>query len=425
MVAREDDREKRLVGYLEARHLIGEEVLRSHLESKLPGYMIPARFVEMDALPLTPNGKVDRKALPAPGKTRRPNTGFMAPSGDLEVQMASIWREVLEVDRVGRNESFFDLGGHSLLAVKLINRLNRECGVYIPLGAVFQTPTIEELAALVDAEWRHREPSVILLEAGGTSTPLFCICGIHLYSELARHLAADRTIYGVFVPVEAELFNGQAAKLTVEDLAAEYVRAIRSTQPAGPYCLTGVSFGGVLAYEIARQLTLQGDEVRFLALLDTLLPRALSLSPKRWLKARMSRLRSQGPRGLTDQVVTASARLREAFVERLRPGFDLIQAAPDVDEMRVSRNQIYNRATARYDRDEHRYDGPVILVRAQDTDEIEGYSVDSCFGWNELVRGGVHLYEIPGGHLDILQEPYVTTLAERLRWHLEQPGRSG
>jgi thioesterase domain-containing protein len=334
--------------------------------------------------------------------------------------MAAIWKELLSLDQIGRNESFFDLGGHSLLAVKLINRVNRECRVSIPLGAVFQTPTIAELAGIVDADWRHREPSVIQLDRGGKGTPLFCVCGIHLYAELAHQLGKDRPVYGVFVPIEAELFNGQAQHISVEGLAAEYVRAIRRTQPKGPYCLTGVSFGGVLAYEIARQLRARGDDVPFLALLDSLLPRALSVNPKRWLRARVDRIVAGGPRSLAEQVLQASNRLRDAFAERLRPGFDLIHAAPEDDELRVSRNRIYNRATARYDRGQHLYDGPVILVRAQDTDEIEGYSVDPSFGWNELVRDGVRIHEIPGGHLDILAEPYVKTLAEKMRLHLER-----
>jgi amino acid adenylation domain-containing protein len=142
---------KRLVAYY-----IGEKVeveaLRAHLVSTLPAYMVPAAYVELEALPLTPNGKLDRRALPAPsgsGTTRE----YEAPIGATETVLAQIWAEIFKLERVGRDDNFFELGGHSLLAVRLIERMRQE-GLRTNVRVLFTHPTLTELAAVAEKEWR-------------------------------------------------------------------------------------------------------------------------------------------------------------------------------------------------------------------------------------------------------------------------------
>jgi len=147
VVAREDGGEKRLVGYVAGE--AGVNDLKEHLKKRLPEYMVPSAIVVLKDLPLTPNGKVDRKALPAPEPVTVA-TDFAAPQTDLEHLLAGIWTEVLGVQRVGIHDNFFELGGHSLMVTKLISRVRDGIQVELPMASVFESPTIAELALLIE-----------------------------------------------------------------------------------------------------------------------------------------------------------------------------------------------------------------------------------------------------------------------------------
>ncbi|WP_029867289.1 phosphopantetheine-binding protein, partial [Pseudomonas syringae] len=143
--------DKRLVAYytLAAGHTVVDiDSLRSHLQQRLPEYMVPAIYVMLDKLPLTPNGKLDRKALPAPDSDSLISRGYEAPQGEIETQIAVIWQELLGVEQVGRHDNFFELGGHSLLAVSLIGRM-RQLGLSADVRVLFSQPTLAALAAAV------------------------------------------------------------------------------------------------------------------------------------------------------------------------------------------------------------------------------------------------------------------------------------
>jgi aryl carrier-like protein len=154
IAAGEKAEEKRLVAYLTLRsgELLGQGELRSHLKQRLPDYMTPAAFVVMEKLPLMSNGKLDRRALPAPDKFDDARQ-YEPPIGVTEASLAYIWAEILQLERVGRNDNFFELGGHSLLAIKLIERMRRE-GLRTNVRAIFTHPTLADLAAVLETEWR-------------------------------------------------------------------------------------------------------------------------------------------------------------------------------------------------------------------------------------------------------------------------------
>src|SRR6185295_10623740 len=168
VVAREDaSGGTRLVGYI-----VGEadpDALRAHLRRSLPEYMVPSAFVFLDALPLTPNGKLDRRALPAP-EYAAAEERYVAPRTPVEEVLAGIWAEVLRLERVGANDHFFELGGHSLLATRVVSRIREVFGVEVPLRALFEGPTVAELAGRVE-EMRQAElpvlPPVVPVERTG------------------------------------------------------------------------------------------------------------------------------------------------------------------------------------------------------------------------------------------------------------------
>lgn len=125
-------------------------VLRTHLAGRLPDYMIPSAFVRMDALPLNANGKVDRRALPDPGEEAVAREAYAEPQGEIESAIASIWADLLRLERVSRNDSFFALGGHSLLAVRMLNRISG-LGAQVPLAALFSSPRLSDFAVEVES----------------------------------------------------------------------------------------------------------------------------------------------------------------------------------------------------------------------------------------------------------------------------------
>jgi amino acid adenylation domain-containing protein len=151
VIAREDTPgDKRLVAYYTAADTNGQRngpaEFRSHLSSKLPGYMLPAAYVQMERMPLTANGKLDRKALPMPEGDVYAVRGYEAPHGEIETRLVEIWADLLKLGRVGRQDNFFELGGHSLLAMQLTARIRQMFAVELPVRSVFEAPTIAGLA---------------------------------------------------------------------------------------------------------------------------------------------------------------------------------------------------------------------------------------------------------------------------------------
>jgi len=164
VIAREDSvGEKRLVAYVTTTPVPHNDdapatfvsALRRHLSEQLPDYMVPAAFVRLETLPLTPNGKIDRKALPAPDEQAVAQRPYEAPQGEIEVMLAAAWADLLSLERVGRNDNFFDLGGHSLVAVRLLSRLRQTPGVEVPMSTLFSKSTLAAFAESVEAALRQ------------------------------------------------------------------------------------------------------------------------------------------------------------------------------------------------------------------------------------------------------------------------------
>ncbi|MFF7456374.1 amino acid adenylation domain-containing protein [Kitasatospora sp. NPDC008115] len=244
--------------------------LRAFVAESLPGYMVPAAVVVLDAFPLTGSGKVDRRALPAPDLTASP--AGRAPRTPREEVLCRLFADVLGVPAVTVDDGFFDLGGHSLLAMKLLGRVRTVLGAELGIRDVFEAPTPAGLARRLDrAEGERPDALEVLLplRAAGTGAPLFCVhpaAGISwVYSGLLRHLDPRRPVFGL----QARGLRG-GSPAAVTEIAADYVREIRAVRPQGPYHLLGWSFGAVVAQEMAVQLQAAGQEVALLALLDGL-----------------------------------------------------------------------------------------------------------------------------------------------------------
>ncbi|POM23713.1 Dimodular nonribosomal peptide synthase [Actinomadura rubteroloni] len=265
VVVREDrPGDPRLVGYVTGTPA-GDP--RRALAAVLPAHLVPSAVVVLDALPLGPNGKLDRRALPAPGPAATAGRG---PRTRQEEMLCALFAEVLDLERVGIDDSFFDLGGHSLLAARLIGRVQAEFGVRLSVGQIFAAPTVAELAGRLESGGDDEALEIILpFRTSGDGVPLFCFHpagGIAwCFSGLLKHVR-DVPLYGVQA---RNLARRTRPADSLEEMTAEYVAAMREVVPHGPYALLGWSFGGVIAHHVAVALRAQGEEVAVLAMLDS------------------------------------------------------------------------------------------------------------------------------------------------------------
>jgi thioesterase domain-containing protein len=234
--------------------------------------MIPASFTALETIPLTPNGKINYKALPAPTQALvEQDQTFVAPGTTEEKQIATVWTELLGVEKVGIHDNFFDLGGHSLLAVRLCARLNQTVGQNFSLLTLFQAPTIAQQSEffIQKSSISGRARSLVALRAEGTPPPFFCIPGNlgNVFTDLgplAKHINPTHPFYG--------FQDGTHNPSKIEAVAAQYLKELKRIQPTGPYFLGGVCSGGTVAYEMALQLNNRGDQVALLALIEPAYP---------------------------------------------------------------------------------------------------------------------------------------------------------
>ena len=266
-----------LVAYLvnEDSSQISTEDVRAFLEAQFPNHMVPAVYIQISTLPLTPNGKVNYQKLPAPqaADIRSANV-FVDPRNQVEQQLLQIWKNLLQRKSISVYDNFFELGGHSLLAIRLFTQIEQEVGKKLPLVALFQAPTIAGLSKIIEQnEVIIDESTVVPIQPGDAHSPFFCVHGfgggVAGYGELARLLGPDQPVYGL----QAKGVNGSESPDTeVEVMATRYIKAMRKLQPHGPYQVGGYCYGGVIAYEMARQIEMQGEEVALVAIFEGYAP---------------------------------------------------------------------------------------------------------------------------------------------------------
>ncbi|MFR9793700.1 amino acid adenylation domain-containing protein [Streptomyces sp. MB22_4] len=246
------------------------ELIRDDLSERLPDYMIPNRVLVLDRLPLTANGKVDVKALAAAEQVRSADTGrpYVAPTTPAERWLTEAWAKALKYDEVSVEDDFFACGGNSLIAVALVNRVNREFGLRLPLQVVFEHPKLADLAARIEDDGAAPSSRLVPLHTQGTGRPLFCWPGLGGYPMNLRLLAREAGDGRPFFGIQAHGINTDETPYpTIREMAAADVAEILRTQPEGPYSLWGYSFGARVAFEAAWQLEQSGRQVDHLLLI--------------------------------------------------------------------------------------------------------------------------------------------------------------
>ncbi|CAM3698150.1 amino acid adenylation domain-containing protein [Kibdelosporangium persicum] len=404
VVVREDrPGDARLVAYVVPGN--GGEVpdtLRMWLAERLPDYLVPSVVVAVEQIPVTPNGKTDRAALPAPPTATV--TG-RAPVTPHEEMLVSLFAEVLGLPGVAVDQGFFELGGHSLLAARLVTRIKAVLGHELPVRAVFESPTVAELAQRLGVgDKREAMDALLPLRSTGNRPPLFCMppaSGMSWpYASLLPHIDADIPVYGLQSPG----MTGDRPE-SVAVLAREYVDRIVEIQPHGPYYLLGWSFGGQLAQAMAGELERRGERIALLALLDAYPPDP-GERPEldRELSDEDMNLMYQGMLALFDIEHTDGPLTHETVVDLLREHNTALAGLTE-DEVRVLvANTLHNNYIGAYA--EH---GMVTCDAVVITAADAAGGPAAAGRWKSCVAGELRVFPVSGAHTDLMR---TETLAE-------------
>ncbi|HET7461385.1 MAG TPA: amino acid adenylation domain-containing protein, partial [Longimicrobium sp.] len=424
--------DRRLVAYYLADEPAAVDALKTHLADRLPGYMVPAAYVWMEAYPRTPNGKVDRRALPAPDEgDAHAGRAYEAPVGETEQAVAEIWAEVIGVERVGRRDHFFALGGHSLLAVRVLSRLRASLGVEAAVGDLFVRPVLadfaRELAGGAPAP-APAEDAAIPVRAAGSQPPLFMMyegTGSVAYAQvLHAHVDGDIPVYALPAPSLSE-----PPLHTVEAMAARLVAMIRQVRPSGPYRVAGWSFGGVLAYEVATQLVGQGQAVEFVGMFDSYAPAGPDTGPydlaeEHALLLHVLRMAETGEEdgrgGSAGERVPAGDVDLETFVARCRDQ-GLLPGHVTAARARQMRDRLRNHQRALGEYAPRPIPVPVHLFPAR-----QGPDPDLSRGWRAVLpQGQLRVTPVPGTHLSMMAARNAAALGQALSERLDPPREGG
>ncbi|QFU89756.1 non-ribosomal peptide synthetase [Amycolatopsis sp. YIM 10] len=415
---------KRLAAYVilrDATTSMGE--LNQHVSRHLPGHMVPAHFVAMEAFPRLPNGKVDRDALPDPGQVRpEVGTRYVPPRGRTEEAIAAVWAVELGLERVGGNDDFYALGGHSLLTLRIVAQLSREHGIELTFRDFLTHRTVRGLAgvAALDPESRARPPSLVWLGRDGEGAPLFCVHpgggSAHWYRGLADAYAGRRPLAAFEWP---GLHDETAVAGSLAEVARSYVAELRAERPAGPYHVLGWCGSSGIAWEMARYLRELGERVR-LILIDPIEYPSAGNSPLAE-NVRVLRRAEGLLASLPGQDGTERAEVRAELVDVLRKVVDDGDSLFDeegLDEGWASRLRSWREiAELRLHYRFPRYAGSVDVVVCAELvaggyADIFGSSFDAYLDqWRQLAEDGVRVSEVPGDHRTALFPPHVFELA--------------
>jgi amino acid adenylation domain-containing protein len=396
-----------------------QTTLRLHLRQHLPSYMIPGAFIFLDALPLTSTGKIDRKALPAPEETDAPQSRHR-PRSVTEQDLLAIWQDVLQNGTVDIFDNFFELGGHSLLAVRLAAQISDAFDTELPLQALFRYPTVAELAGYLeqsnpDLSWS----TLVALQAHGDKAPLFCVPGdggnVFYFYPLVKELGDEQPVYGL---ESLGLDGKQAPHATVEEAAEHHIQQIRACWPHGPYCLAGHSFGGLVVYEMAQQLSRAGETIDMLAIMDTLppfMPLPTATEPELMMIFEGLFAEEYGlPTSLTREQLDPLT--SEQRLHALKQALERLEALPAGATMAHVRGifSVFrtNTQTKYHPRDVIRLPFELLLAEESPADERK----EIIEGWSRLGTPRVQI--VPGSHTTMTYPPHVAILADKLQTRL-------
>ncbi len=397
--------------------------VRNQLKKELPEYMLPALIQRIERMPATLNGKIDRGALP---KAERGASALpVGITTRVEQGLLEIWQEILGVSNISPVANFFELGGHSLLAVRMFNRVNEKFEVELPIATLFENPTIRSLAPLLesaevktDIDLEEEWSTTIVIDAGGSGQPLFIVGGVggnvnNLY-EFGKAMGKHRPVIGL----QSRGVAGHSMRNSIEEIAAEHIRYIKEHQANGPYFLSGYSAGGIIAFEMSRQLQAANEKIGFLGMIDSVSPvfdpaARLQRAPyfKRW-GAMLKR------DGFVQNMKWQLGNVFEKYTPKLIKQFIYSPASTEKEIEYARWLKQWNKIAPVYQGGQ--YTGSITLIRgAADSyrDQEIVYS-NPTYSWDELIDGHIDELEAEVNHLDLMLKEHVDWLVDEMNKRL-------
>jgi amino acid adenylation domain-containing protein len=381
------------------------------LRATLPEYMVPSNFVTLPVFPLSPNGKVDRNALEAiRQEMEKANRVYVPPRTEQEKLIADIWSNLLQVEQVGIRDDFFELGGTSIVAMQIMARLERETGKHLPLAGLFTANTVEKLSKQLELDDQSISWDLLVpVKPTGNKPPIFIVNGLDMnvlfFNNIARNMDPDQPVYG-FQP---RGLNGVDEPFeTLEDMAAEYIAALLKKDFGDTYALAGYSYGGIVAFEMARQLQAMGKQVKMLAMFDTYAQNSGHFETG--LPRYITKMKRQLPKLLfiTGSLVRQPMETiyyQQAFFVRKYNEFAVyvgLKRPPESDMAEDKVNKKYEAAYLRYRMQPS--DACIIDLFRVDT---RLYFLDdpSYLGWKPYALKGIIVHNVKGDHKTFLMPP--------------------
>lgn len=417
--------------------------LKSFLLTHLPDYMVPSLFFAIENMPLTPNGKLDRNALKtmAGSMEIRSEAPKMSARDITELRLLKLWQELLGDSSIGPEDNFFDAGGHSLIAVRLMSGIGADFGRQLPLAALFQSPTVAQLARQIKLEGSANlwSPLVEMRSGRPEYPPLYCAPGaggnILYLQPLSKYIKNEIPFWGLQPP---GLDGLTTPAVTVEELASRYIEAIQSHNPDGPYHLSGHSFGGIVAYEMARQLKMDGHEIGKLIILDSpapqwITPTGLDWAHEEWL-VQVSQIASH-QYGVdlnvnTDILSGLNVDDQLALLQQRLIDTGVFPVDADINHLKGFMEVYRTNLQMDYKPKESKLDVDLLLIRSADLqpDEIADEKAKEIrsnedLGWSQWIGGVIEIIEVPGDHLTMLNPPHVEKLANVINSELSEIDR--
>jgi len=396
---------------------------KNSLKNKLPDYMVPAAFILIPRMPLMPNGKLDRKKLPVP-TTKPLSRSNKKPSTQTEKIITQIILNNTDFEFIGINDNFIDLGIDSLVALTIIVGIEEHFHKRLPLTVLVHYPTVKLLAQFIDSASASPYNSLINLKTGGDKVPLYLVHGIGLnlfnFNSIIDHMDADQPVFGLRA---AGLDGNEAPLESIETIAAYYNQEILNHDPIGPYAIAGYSMGGIIAYEMAKQLKEAGKKVEMLAMIDTNVQESFQApinnilrKVERQVDKLIFRVGSfyRHPVSNVDYLSQTFGQQFKAFLTR--SGIRNKYAASELPEYMQNVVEKLEAACARYVIQP--YNLKIDLIKA----EQRFYYIDDpkYLGWGNYALDGITTYDVPGDHEDMFNSPNDMILAETLQNRLNE-----
>ncbi|MDN3492157.1 non-ribosomal peptide synthetase [Winogradskyella bathintestinalis] len=395
---------------------------KQSLAEELPAYMVPVDFYFLKEFPTTLNGKIDRNALKGQAYKNNRLAEYTAPRTETEKIVTSIWEDCLKRDKIDIFSDFFELGGHSLIAVKVMSLLDKKTGKRLPLSALMIYPTVEKLAEFIDLETKEIcWSSFVPIKPEGTKTPLYVVHGaehnVLFLNSLAKNLDNDQPMYGL----QSKGLDGvDTPHDKIEDMASYYISEIVKSNPEGPYILAGYSFGGVIAFEMARQLMSQNKTVHKVILLDSYVYPYYCYTPSARKKISRTKYTLEMVLYMSQKMFHSKSNFEHRmrlFKESLKQKYLKFKYGKEAHHKMLHSwpfelDQMHKKAINNYQI--LPLDIKVDLLRVAEDDVFYAHDPD-MLGWGQLATKGVNKHLIPGNHVNMLSPPNDKKLGKILQ----------